>query len=451
MSTFEGLSAPQLRMVTDLSSPEVMLIGGVGSGKTMALAWAGVVRALVNPPGTDGLIISPTYNMLTAPMLETLFEVLEMVGVPYEQNKSDRVIVLPGDRKIWLRSADKPERIKGINVAWVLFDEGASTSAESYKKAQERMRQSHTEPMVRQLLVATTPEGRRTWVYAREQSGDAGLNIIRATPYDNPGAPADWLQRLEQTYANDPAGRDQYIRGIATDMTGNIYTNLLEKHFQPCVEPRAGQLVVGWDFNVGLMATVLCSWDEDARRLHVFDEVVSKRPAQTDRHADLVIDVLMKRCGVQEVDVNGKRQLRDGRGRPVLAFIDASSRALSTNAAWTDQQLVREAGFLIRSGDSNPLVRERVASVQYALAHDMILVDSRAKQFARAFREHDYDKHGDPRKDDSAEFQPDHYMDAFGYVVHGLIPIGSRHHRAPTTQRMNPQAILQGMLLRRSA
>lgn len=430
MNEFEGLSDKQVELVTDTKSKVKMYIGGSGGGKTLGGAWASIVLSMINPPKTQGLVVAPTFGMIQNPILITMQEILDFIGIPYALNRSKWFLTLPEEREIWFRSGVDPRSSMGINAAWAWIDEAASTDEEVLKETMKRLRKNIPGvPMCRQLIVTGTPEGKRTWVYKMESNPDPTTRVIRVTSYDNPGNPKDWLESLERTYANDPAGHAQYIRGIAADKTGTIYTNFQERHLIPCSEPQAGQVCVGWDFNNHVMPTPLATWNESAGTLHIWGEVVTEGDAQTEPHARRVISAIQQRVPI----VLHEKRLIDHWTKPVLAFIDASANHKRT-ATVTDRMLVHQAGFSIRSANSNPIVTDRIKSVQYAFAHDKLFIDPKgAPMHARAFREHDYDQYGEPRKDNNAEFQPDHFCDAGGYMVSGLIPIGSRHYRKTTS------------------
>ena len=102
-------------------SKYVGYIGGVGSGKTYAGCLKAILRAT---PGQDGAVIAPTYVMMRDVTQRTFKELLDASQVPYSFVKSEERFVLNG-ANVFFRSADTPDRLRGLNLAWAYLDEAA--------------------------------------------------------------------------------------------------------------------------------------------------------------------------------------------------------------------------------------------------------------------------------------------------------------------------------------
>jgi PBSX family phage terminase large subunit len=438
-----GVTKFQRELVEDNTSSEVIFQGGVGSGKTWSGALKAIQKAQSTPTGVDGMIVSCTFKQQVKAVFPTLANVMEKLHVDYSYNAQDQALLIgPRKQRVWMCSAEDPDSLAGPTIGWAWLDEAGLMQApagkrSAYERVSQRLRDRRLKTP-RQMWMTSTPEGTRTWMNERVKvcaswdvsaQGKCPIHFINAPTRSNVWNPADFNERLAEMYKNDPDGWRNYVEGIATDSTGTIYTQLRAEHFVEAnpIDARRLQLVVGWDFNIGTMATVLCTWNESARILHVFGEVVS-HDITTDVHAERVVEALKKSSGVVIVsNTEGQRRLVDGRQRNVHAYIDASGAARTTNASTTDQRLVSRAGFAIRSLESNPPVRDRIASMQFGLRNNHIRIDAkRAPHFARAIKEHTYDKHGDPQKSFAKRADElDHFNDALGYAVHGLLPAGS--------------------------
>lgn len=421
--------------------------GGMGSGKTMGGAHWLVSRSATNPVGVEGLVVSPSYPNMQQSVLPRIDDAFKALGLDYALNWAKKQIVWTahdGVRRIWLRSAEKPMQIAGSSVGYFWMDEPAQCSFEAYKRSRTRVRDARA--VLLQRLYTGTHEGTKTWFhrFRKKAERSAKALVVTASTFDNPFNSADYYEDILDTYAGDPAGMAQYIWGRAADAAGNIYTKLTDANVVRCEDPGEGDLVVGWDFNVGWMVTVLGTWHAAAMRLHVWGEVTSRVAGGvfTEDHAAKVRDALMEHAGARL-----EREGRDGvrlmgrNNRQVSAWIDASGyrrQTTGTAAVKSDAGAVEAAGFHIRSDRSNPFVRNRIAAVQRALKHRSLLVDPRAEVTLTALREHSRDKFGDPQKDGWAkdEMQLDHYADALGYLTHGLMPLyhGSRASRQVTRQ-----------------
>ena len=90
-------------------------IGGIGSGKT----YAGTVQSLIESaryPKTTGLIVAPTYPMIRDVVLTTVFNVFPREIIRKYLETKHELTLLNGS-KILFRSADKPDKLRGLNLS----------------------------------------------------------------------------------------------------------------------------------------------------------------------------------------------------------------------------------------------------------------------------------------------------------------------------------------------
>lgn len=408
------------------TDPEVYFIGGYRSGKT----WAGVrwliTRAFMNPPSVVGLACEPTYDLLRDVLVVSLEEACEQLGIAFAYNQMAKRVTLGTGREsrnIMLRSTEEPERIVGFTAGYALDDEGALHSHDGYIKISARI--SDPKATLMQLLVTTTPEGTRTWVADKERKG---ARVVRAATWQNKALSPEYIRKMkEDVFGGDPAGMRQYMEGIATDSSGNIYSQLGLNNIQPFVHRSPVRVCVGWDFNTHNMVTPIFAWDSRSQTLHCIGEVVSKSVSgvTTEEHARKVSQAVLETgLAVQHMG----RLVNKSDTEPVWAFIDASGSQRRSSATWTDEAAVRAAGFQPRHDASNPLVRDRIQGVRLALSGGRLLFDeARCPNTLRAMREHAYDKNGDPQKKwGPKDFEADHWTDAVGYACYGLMPVKMR-------------------------
>lgn len=418
------------------AGPEIRHIffeGGMGSGKTMAGAHWLASRSATNPASVEGLVISPSYPNMQQSVLPRIDDAFRAMGVDFALNWSKKQIVWEsgGERKrVWLRSAEKPGQISGSSVGFLWNDEPALCSFEAHKRGRTRVRDARA--VLQQHLYTGTHEGVKTWFYRllKKARGNPKALVVTASTFDNPFNSPDYYEDILDTFAGDAAGMQQYIFGHAAEATGNIYTKFTAANVVKCEEPGDGDLVVGWDFNVHWMVTVLATWNAARRRLHVWGEVTSRVAGGvfTEDHAVRVRDALVQHAGARVALVGRDGVQVIGRnGRQVSAYIDASGFKKQTTgnaAVRSDAGAVEAAGFTIRSDRQNPFVRNRIAAVQRAAKHGELLVDPRAEHTLTGLYEHTRDAFGDPQKDwPQGAIQLDHYMDGLGYIVVGVMPL----------------------------
>ena len=107
--------------------------------------------------------------------------------------------------------------------------------------------------------------------------------------------------------------------------------------------------------------------------------------------------------------------------REIIMYPDASGTSRrSVNASASDISLLKGAGFKIRAPKANPLVRDRIISVNGAWGHKRLwLNDIKAPMLAQSLEQQAYDTNGEPDKSGG----DDHHNDALGYFVHRTMPV----------------------------
>jgi len=183
--------------------------------------------------------------------------------------------------------------------------------------------------------------------------------------------------------------------------------------------------VLGGDFNVHYMVTVVGAWDERKAKLHICGEVITRslNGTNTDAHYHKVREYLCTpafRGGYYESGM-----MLDNTNKHITVAIDASGKNPHSAAIQTDEAMVRNVGFKTWHMGKNPEVQDRINTVNAALAAGKLLIDPRAApETLRAMKEHSWDKHGEPQKRwNKDDHECDHYMDALGYLVYRLLPL----------------------------
>ena len=240
-------------------------IGGVGSGKThLGAIWA---RDQI-PLGGDGMIVAPTYRMLEDVTEPALFASLDKLHWKYEHIRSRNNIIVGGST-IFLRSAERPERLRGPNLTWLWGDEAALWRDEVWKILLGRLRIGNARG-----LITTTPAG-FNWVYyywAEMQNDSYGM--IKASTRENRHLDSDFVQSLEDSYTEEYA--EQEIEGGFVTFEGLVYSEFShdtdEGNIQEWEIKDDWRRVRGIDF--GYTNPFVCLWgaiDNDGR-LFIYDE-----------------------------------------------------------------------------------------------------------------------------------------------------------------------------------
>ena len=133
----------------------------------------------------------------------------------------------------------------------------------------------------------------------------------------------------------------------------------------------------------------------------------------------LVIDELTQSRDTP--DVISKLKERYPRN-PIIIYPDASGKNRhSSNISKSDHALLRAAGFTVRVHSTNPLVKDRIASVNNGFARNKIFVSEGCQTTIESLEQQVYDKDGCPDKSNDL----DHCADAFGYFICKAIQVAS--------------------------
>lgn len=217
------------------------LVGGVGSGKTMAGC-----AELFRPEyaGSTGAVVAPTFGMLRDATLRTflgLCEIVKAQGWPVlgSFNRSDMVAELETGTTILFRSADDPERLRGPNLGFFYLDEAALMPRMTWDIMLGRLRERPG-----RSWLTTTPRG-FNWIYDLFVTQTLeGYDLIRSSSRDNPYLPKDFIGSLEQAYAGQ--FRQQEIEGEFVQPEGA----LAQRQWFGIVDaiPAEARRVRYWDF-----------------------------------------------------------------------------------------------------------------------------------------------------------------------------------------------------------
>lgn len=380
------------------------MVAGKGSGKTYAVALKGLHLAQLNV-GYTGIITEPTYPMIEDTMLPTMFSLLDDYRIPYKFKKSPNpnlyIQFKTGISTILFRSAENHMRQRGINAAWVLMDEidtmGKKDAAAAFDTYTGRLRDGK----VRQLAVASTPEG-YGWMYeAFVKNAGKNKRLIRAKTTDNPYLPDDYIERMMTTY---PANLvDAYINGEFVNLEGNaVYYNFDRRlsHTDDTLKDYPNHILhLGVDFNIG---------DTNA----IVGVIVKEQP------------YVLEEFTVHDTPALVNEIKKRYPNRKVIVYPDSSGKQRFTNSSYTNIGLLKDAGFELCYRSANPRVVDRVNSVNAMFCNGkgerrLKINTTRCSDLTSTLESQVYVK-GAPEKTGHVDGK----NDALGYFVYYRYPIG---------------------------
>ena len=157
---------------------------------------------------------------------------------------------------------------------------------------------------------------------------------------------------------------------------------------------------MGWDFN--LLPQCVCIIQEQSHtpEIQVIDEIA----LDTDGSGDVLTERMCKL--IKQKYPNSK----------YFAYPDATGAARHSSARYSDIEIIRRNGFMVHVRHINPLVINRVNSMNNNLAKRNMVIDPKCKGLIRDL-EQVVNKEGTRDIDKTTNKELTHLSDALGYYV----------------------------------
>jgi hypothetical protein len=394
-------------------------VGGYRSGKSEALTWKSLRCAAEIYPGECGVIISPIAGMNQRNIVPILKRILPNTGLIYDEehlaNKYvDYIDIQVGKRtsRIWLNvSAENYTRMNGMSLAWGGFDEAdlcrnSEIAYDAFVELGNRLSESDNAMQ----FAVSTPEG-YGFMYKRfvEEASDF-TRIWHVDMRDNFLLPKNYLaSRLE----NIPKSKQKaYIEGqFANINTSTVYTDfdrvLNHTNYTVKDNPRGEPLHLGMDFNIDKCASIV----------HIIKDGLPYAVDEFTKIKDTnaMCSAIRQRYPTQ----------------PIYVYPDASGKnrnaiGLGISGVGTAHAILQQAGFKIHVNGVNPLVGDRVNSMNAMFCN--AANERRYKvnttlcpTYTKSLERQAWVK-GEPDKSNDV----DHPLDAGGYFIHYKFPVQGR-------------------------
>lgn len=389
---------------------QAVYIGGFGAGKTFVCAMKAIHLAAANP-GLPGILLAPTQRMAEEVTGESLLGFLEEQGLPYHFLASQDKIIFPWGSEIRLRSADRPDRLKGVNLAWAGVDEAAQMKEEAYLILLSRVR--HPQARLRQVFLATTPEG-FNWVYRRfVQERGPEIEVFLAPTRQNLFLPPEYHRRLADLYP--PLLAEQYLEGRFVNTTsGRVYSSFDRQiHLKSVQLDPARPACLACDFNVSPMVWLIIQHQDG--QIFILDEIV------------------LAEADTLQAALEAKERLRKHPG-PLEVYGDAAGQRRDTRQVGrSDYTIIKEVlpKARLKVPRANPAVKDRINAVNSRLRNAegqaRLFIDFRCRELIADLEQLTWLKgsQGGGLVDKSDPCRS-HASDALGYFVAREYPIRGR-------------------------
>ena len=380
------------------------LIGGFGCGKSKVLISksAFCLTNKVNPTTgkSNGLILYPTYSLAEEVFVQPFIELLEKCHIPYDYNiASHKFRTIFGDIKIYV--TNQANKIVGSNYTWAGIDE---LDIESYKnadlavsKALGRLRGCEDA----ELFITTTPEGYSFCYDFLIKKASTDKVVVHGRTEDNPYLPKSYIQSLKDNYPDNLL--QAYLEGRFCNLSkGNTYNAFdRNKHVRKCQYNRSQPIHVGWDFNVMPQAVCIIQEQQNSPHIQVIDEI----QLDIDGSGDVLTDRMCKL--IKQKYPNSK----------YYAYPDATGAARHSSSRFSDIQIITRNNFIVNVKHVNPLVINRVNSMNNNLSKGNIVIDPKCTGLIEDL-EQVVNKENSREIDKTSNAKLTHLSDAFGYYVH---------------------------------
>jgi len=379
------------------------LVAGYGSGKTLAFCLKAIAECGRNPTKTI-LLAEPTFPMVRDVLQPMLEHCIREVGFNYEY------FATAGRYKVWwnggwgnilLRSAENWVRWAGLNLAGFGIDEAALLKNDSaWKMGLGRLREgTHLSGWT-----TTTPEG-FNWHYTYwEENPRNGYELIRGKTFDNKFLPQEFIDTLLDNY--DERLVRAYLHGEYVNLQyGQTYYSFSRENNvkQNVSYDSALPLLVGMDFNVDPMCSVLWQRHHHFPFIRIFDEI-KIRHSNTE---DLMTDRLCKEIR-NRYDSNN-----------IVVYPDPTGKARGTSTKRTDFDIIRENNMRIKAKKMSPSVTDSVNVVNNCMSK--LVVDEKCLSLIKDW-EQVVNKDG-TREIDKSNPELTHMSDAIRYALDIEFPL----------------------------
>ena len=269
-----NLFPSQIKFIFSKAS-EVLMSGGFGGGKTMALCVKAAIEGC--KPGNIVMLCRKSYTDLESTTLRTLIEgdgksppVLPYGS--YKFSRAERRVDIHGGGTIYLVGFDDPQKVGSYNAGCVCVDEAWQIDEKEYAALGKRCR---NDVGCRQICLVTNPSTYGHFLYKKFYSERAGNNVeaIESASEENVYLPKDYIENHLKRQCTTQQEYDNVLMGKWVAQGSLVYPQWSNKKFiLHREEINYPFYYVGVDYGyTNQMAMLLIGSDED-NNVHIIEE-----------------------------------------------------------------------------------------------------------------------------------------------------------------------------------
>lgn len=260
-----------------------------------------VYRKVIQEPKSIGMICANAYKQLNSATLPPVLEYFRKRGLQFVTNKKppeswikdstfytddyDGILVTETGAHILLRSLDKYDFIRGVNLGWAWIDEISSSSLEAWNVVIGALRDPNCSE--REIRVTGTPYGDNwTWrEFKKKWDKDPNIakdyDMVFMSSRENPFLPKDFLDTMLNSYDRRTALQEVDGRILLDQSSNTYYEYNSSLHERMVVEYDPNRpIMMCWDFNASKDAPMSCvlaqqhNYANGVPFVQVIDEIV---------------------------------------------------------------------------------------------------------------------------------------------------------------------------------
>ena len=385
-----GLSEPQSE-VYQYPSRFKMLCSGRRFGKTHLCLVQLIVWA-AQKSGSLNWYIAPTYKSAKQIAWRQLKQMVPR-DLFATKNEVDLSIELVNGSRIELKGGENADNLRGASLSNVVLDEAAYIPHDAWEMV---IRPALADQRGSAFFIST-PAGYNHFHEMWEQAAELDdWQTFSYSTIEGGNVPEEEVELARRTL-DERTFRQEFLASFET-FTGRVFPDFDDSNIDERVADVGGPILVGLDFNVGVMAGVICSKVGDT--LHQWDEIAVKN-SNTDEVAQML-----------------RQRFPD---RRIICYPDPTGKARKTSAAGaTDHGILRKHGLEVVAPKAPWAVKDRLNATNWLICNAegqrRMFIHPRCKNTIKGYRSVTY-------KEGAEDFVVDkdpgleHWIDGAGYLI----------------------------------
>ena len=386
----DGLTVPQTQ-VFDVPARFRMLAAGRRFGKTH-LSLVQLIVWGAQKAGSLNWYLAPTYRAAKSIAWRQL-KAMVPPELFAEKNEVDLSIELINGSRIELKGGDRYDSLRGNSLSNVILDEAAYIPADCWEMV---IRPALADQRGSAIFISTPAGYNHFHEWFEQADEEPGWQTFSFNTIEGGNVPPEEVELARRTL-DERTFKQEFLASFET-FSGRVFPEFDDANVDERVADIGGPILVGLDFNVGVMAGVICSKVGDT--LHQWDEIAVK-----NSNTDEVAMMLRERFP----------------NRRILCYPDPTGRARKTSASGaTDHGILRKYGLEVIAPKAPWAVKDRLNATNWLICNAekqrRMFIHPRCKNTIKGYRSVTF-------KEGAEDFVVDkdpgleHWIDGAGYLI----------------------------------